>query len=514
MNLTNIIGIFLGLIVFFLGVIAFVRYKKVLSDNKYKNADQEVNNILNEANLNAEKIKTKAVKESQDIISKSRASFENEMNSKRNNLNQIEEKLIQKEKYIDQKDLKISQKEDELSQELERIKDIKKKQENVVNELIEKLEKTAGFSKEEAKDILLKNVEREIKDKAGKMIKDIEDEAKKVANKKAKEIVVNAIQKTAIDSVSNNTTSTVELPDDEMKGRIIGKEGRNIRVFESLTGVDVIIDDTPNAVTLSCFNPIRRQIATLTLQKLVDDGRIHPTKIEEAIEKSTKEVDELILEKGEWAAQKVNLKFSNEIVKLLGRLHFRTSYGQNQLLHAIESAVIAKNIAQQLNVDVALATRGALIHDIGKALDFEIGGSHDDIGKEVCERNGESKELINCIMAHHEDEEPETIEAVIVMMADAISSARPGARRESVDTYLKRLEKLELIANSFEGVEKAYAIQAGREIRVIVKPELVNDDSAHKLAFDIAKQIEEDMDYPGEIKVSIIRETRATEFAR
>jgi ribonuclease Y len=346
------------------------------------------------------------------------------------------------------------------------------------------------------------------------MIKDMEEQARKIANRRAKEIVTDAIQRTAIDHVSAATTAIVQLTDDEMKGRIIGREGRNIRAFESATGVDVIIDDTPGAVVLSSFDPIRREVAKISLESLVADGRIHPTRVEEAVERAQKQLQEIIREKGEAAADEVGLKFHPKIIELLGKLAYRTSYGQNILAHSLEAAHIAGIMAQELGVNVALAKRGSMLHDIGKAIDFEQQGTHVHLGEEICRKYGESDELINCINAHHEEEEPDTIEAVIVMMADAISSARPGARRESVDAYIKRLEKLETLAGSFEGVEKAYAIQAGREIRVMVKPEEVDDPGAHKLAFDIAKKIESEVDYPGEVKVSVIRQTRAVGVAK
>ncbi|NBV84048.1 ribonuclease Y, partial [bacterium] len=441
-------------------------------------------------------------------------SLDEEIKSRRQSVSQIENRVMQKEKHLDQRDQRISEKEEQLNQEIEKAKSLKKKQEALMESLSEKLEQAAGFSSEEAKQILLSNVEREVRQRAGRMIKDIEDQARKIANRRAKEIVTDAIQRTAIDHVTSATTSVVQLPDDELKGRIIGREGRNIRAFEAITGVDVIIDDTPGAVILSSFDPIRREIARLALQKLTSDGRIQPAKIEDAVEKSKKEIQEIIREKGERAADEIGLQFHPKIIELLGKLHYRTSYGQNILAHTLEAAHIAGIMAEELKVNVSLAKRGAMLHDIGKAIDFETGGSHDDLGKEICEKYGESDEVINCIMAHHEDEDPDTIEAILVKMADAISAVRPGARRESVETYIKRLEKLEALAYSFDGVDKAYAIQAGREIRVVVKPDEVDDPSMQKLAFDMAKKIEADLDYPGEVKVSVIRETRAASVAR
>jgi len=489
-----------------------VQKKTVISTKK--EAEKQAQSVLAEANRQVQSILAKAQHDAQDIISKSRQSIEDEGRVRRQGIAEIENRLMQKEKHLDTRDGRITEKEDFLNKELEKYKVLKKKEETVIDELLVTLEKTAGISVEDARQIILANVEKDVRQKAGKMIKDIEEQAKRIANRRAKEIVTDAIQRTAIDHVVIATTSTVQLPDDEMKGRIIGREGRNIRAFEAITGVDVIIDDTPGAVVLSSFDPLRREVAKLTLQKLVMDGRIHPAKIEEAVAKSKKELQEIIREKGEQAAEEVNLQFHPKIIEYLGKLHYRTSYGQNILAHSLEAAHVAGIMAAELGVNVQLAKRGALLHDIGKALDFEQEGTHTDLGKEICEKYGESPEVINCIMAHHEDEEPDTIEAILVMMGDAISSARPGARRESVETYVKRLEKLEALAMGFAGVEKAYAIQAGREVRVMVRPEEIDDPAAHKLAFDMAKKIENELDYPGEVKVSIIRETRAVGVAR
>ena len=421
---------------------------------------------------------------------------------------------MQKEQHLDTRESHLQEKETGLASDVEKNRHLKKGYEEQLKELIVMLEKVAQLSVEEARNYLLTNVEKDIRQRAGLMIKQVEEQAKKIANRKAKEIVTDAIQRTAMDYVVPATTSLVHLPDDDMKGRIIGREGRNIRAFEAITGVDVIIDDTPGAVILSCFNPIRREIAKIALQKLIVDGRIHPTRVEEVVEKSKKELDEIIRERGEKAAEELGLQFHPKIIELLGKLYYRTSYGQNILGHVVETAKLAAVMAAELQVNVNLAKRGGVLHDIGKALDFEQEGTHSHIGEEICKKYGESNEVINCIMAHHEDEDPETIEAVLVTIADAISSARPGARRESLETYVKRLEKLEVIANSFEGVEKAFAIQAGREIRVIVKPDTVDDPGTYKLAMDMAKRIEQDMEYPGEVKVSVIRETRAVGIAR
>ena len=510
----NLLYITIGLALLLGLAIVYIVYARFSTENKLKKAEFVAQETLKRTSKEAQDVITKANREAQSIIDKSRTSIENELKERRNSIKDIENRAYEKEKHIAQKETQLNEKEAQISHEQERIKQLKKKQEDLIKDLSSKLEQTAGFTQEEAKSILLSNVERESKQDAGKIIKTMEEQARKIGSQKAKEIVTNAIQRTAVDFVSQATTSNFQLPDDEMKGRIIGKEGRNIRAFESQTGVDVIIDDTPGTITISCFNPIRREIAKLGLQHLVDDGRIHPTRIEEAIEKAEKELEGTIREHGEQAIEKLGIEVHSDMIPYLGRLFYRTSYGQNQLHHAIESAIIAGHMADALGVNAQLAKRGALLHDIGKSIDFEMEGSHDDLGKELCLKYGESDEVINCIMAHHEDEEPDTIEAVLVMIADAISSSRPGARRESMDTYIKRLQKLESIASDFEGVEKAFAIQAGREIRVLVQPDEINDDGVHKLASDIAKKVEDNVDYPGEVKVSIIRETRAVGLAK
>lgn len=495
-----------------IGVLYITRKKSLVSH--LQKIEEETTTRIESTQKEVQRILAKTHADAQDILSKSRLAAEDEVKAKRQSVTQIEQRVMQKEKHLDSRESRLTEKEDLLNQEIEKTKQYKRKQETLVTELSEKLEQVAGFSSEEAKKVLLANVEREVRQRAGKMIKDIEEQTKKIANRRAKEIVTDAIQRTAVDHVMPATTAVVQLQDDDMKGRIIGREGRNIRAFEFMTGVDVIIDDTPGAVILSCFDPIRREVARLSLEKLVSDGRIHPARIEEMVEKSRKELQDIIRERGERAADEIGLQFHPKIIELLGKLHYRTSYGQNILAHSLEAAHMAGIMAAELKVNVSLAKRGAMLHDIGKALDFEQEGSHDDLGKEVCVKYGESDEVINCIMAHHEGEEADTIEAVLVMMADAISAVRPGARRESMETYIKRLEKLEALAYSFEGVEKAYAIQAGREIRVIVRPDEVDDPSMHKLALDMAKKIETEMDYPGEVKVSLIRETRATGVAK
>jgi ribonuclease Y len=489
-------------------------YRRLALDNKIKQAEREAQKVIDQANRSSQSIQAKAQKDAQDIIDRLRKSTEEELKQRRQAVDQTEGRLNQREKHLDNRENHITQKENQISAEIDRLKELQKKEDEVLLDLVDKLERVAGITAEDAKNILIQTVEKQTRQQAGKIIKNIQDQATKIANRKAKEIVTNAIQRTAIDYVADATTSVVHLPDDELKGRIIGREGRNIRVFEAITGVDVIIDDTPGAVVLSCFNPIRREIAKIALEKLITDGRIHPTRVEEMVERADAEVQEIIIERGEKAADTVVLQFHPKIIELLGKLHYRTSYGQNMLQHAIECATIAGVMAEELGVNVNLAKRAAMLHDIGKALDFEHGGSHTHLGRDVCKKYGEHEVVVNAIMAHHEEEEPDTIEAILACVADSISSARPGARRESLESYIKRLEKLENVAKSFEGIDKAYAIQAGREIRVMVKPEIVDDPSAYKLALDIAAKIEADLEYPGEIKVSIIRETRATGIAK
>ena len=496
------------------GILAFILLRKGLIDRSIRNTQLDISSLLDNANKQAAEIVKNAHGESQRILAKVRNEGEEEIKTRRQSVAQIEARLMQKEKHLDGKESSLIDKENRLETEFEKVKLLKQKEERLTEELSTKLETLAGLSKVEAEELLMKNVERDSRQRAGKLIREMEEQTKKVANRRAREIITDAIQRTAVDHVATATTTVVKLPDDDMKGRIIGREGRNIRAFEAATGVDLIIDDTPGVVILSAFDPIRREIARLSLLKLLEDGRIHPSRIEEIVEKARADLKDTLIELGEKAADQVGLQFHPKIIEYLGKLNFRTSYGQNILAHSVEAAHVAGIMASELGVNVGLAKRGTLLHDIGKAVDFEREGSHTHLGKEICEKYGESPEIINCIMAHHEEEEPQTIEAILVKIADAISSSRPGARQESVDNYIKRLEKLEALALSFSGVEKAFAIQAGREIRVIVKPDEINDDSARKLAFDMAKKIEGELDYPGEIKVSIIRETRATGVAR
>ena len=503
-----VVGLAIGI-----GAGYFVR--KNISEAKIGEADSLAKNIIDQANKDAETMKKEKLLEAKEEIHKFRSDAEKENRERRSELQKYERRVIQKEESLDRKQQSIESKESNLNQKLRAVDEKQKEVEAIKVKQLEKLEDISGITSEKAKDIILSNAEKEVRHEMSIMIKEIETQAKEDAEKKSREIIGYAIQKCAADHVAETTVTVVNLPNDEMKGRIIGREGRNIRTLETLTGIDLIIDDTPEAVILSGFDPIRREIARIALEKLISDGRIHPARIEEMVEKAKKEVENIIKEYGEQAIFETGIhSLHPELVKLLGRLNYRTSYGQNVLKHSIEVAHIAGIMAAEIGADIKLAKRAGLLHDIGKAVDHEMEGTHVEIGMDLLRRYKESKEVIHAMSTHHGDYEPQSVEAVLVTAADAISAARPGARRETLEAYIKRLEKLEEIANSYEGVEKSYAIQAGREIRIMVKPESVNDEELHLLARKMTKQIEDELEYPGQIKVSIIRETRAIEYAK
>ena len=497
-------------------------YRKIVSEKEISSAEEEGKRIINEAikaaeakRAEAESRKKEAILEAKEEILKNRSEYEKEEKSRRADLQRQENRLQQKEESIDRKTDAIEKKEEALAQkhaqidkEYEEVKVIKRSQ-------TEMLERISGFTAEEAKNYLIQQVESEVTHETALKIKEVESRMKEESDQRAREIVAQAIQRCAADQVAEMTVSVVPLPNDEMKGRIIGREGRNIRTIETLTGVDLIIDDTPEAITVSCFEPVRREIARLALEKLIADGRIHPTHIEEMVEKARREVDATIKSEGERAVFETGVRSVHpELVKMLGRLHYRTSYGQNVLQHSIEVAHIAGMMAAELGADVQAAKRAGLLHDLGKSVDHELEGTHVALGVEFARKYKEKEDIIHAIEAHHNDAEPRTVVACLVQAADAISAARPGARRENLENYIKRLEQLETIASSFNGVDKAYAIQAGREVRVMVKPEVVSEDQMVILARALAKKIEEEMEYPGQIKVHILRETTAIEYAK
>ncbi|MDS0524872.1 ribonuclease Y [Clostridium sp. SHJSY1] len=503
--------------IFVLFILGFISYKSIqtASRKKIESLENEANEVLVVAKREAEAAKKESILEAKEEVHKLRTDLDRDSRERRNELQRLERRLIQREELLDKKSDTLQKKDDALNERVIEIDNM----EIEIRELGEKrraeLERISGLSSEEAKQILLDEIKKEITHEAALMIKEIEGRAKEEADKKAREIVTTAIQRCAADHVSETTVQVVALPNDEMKGRIIGREGRNIRTLETLTGVDLIIDDTPEAVILSSFDPIRREVARMALEKLIVDGRIHPARIEEMVEKSQKDVENDIKEEGEQAALETSVHgLHPEIIRLLGKLKYRTSYGQNVLKHSIEVSYLAGLMASELGLDVTLARRAGLLHDIGKAVDQEQEGPHALIGGDLAKRYHESSVVVNAIAAHHGDVEMESLEAILVQAADAISAARPGARRETLEAYIKRLEKLEEIANSYEGVEKSYAIQAGREIRIIVKPDHVDDSGAIELARNIVKSVEEQLEYPGQIKINVIRETRAVDFAK
>ncbi|MBQ1288798.1 MAG: ribonuclease Y [Erysipelotrichaceae bacterium] len=498
-----------------IGLLVGYILRKSIGEKTIGNAEAKAANILLDAEKNAENIKKELILEAKEESQRERNELEREIRERRNEISKAERRLNQKEDSIDRKLENIEKKEESITNKEKNISNKQHEIENIVKKQLQELEKISGYTVEQAREIMLQKVEVEARSDAAMLYKEIESKAKEEADKKAKEIITGAIQRCAADHVAESTVSVVPLPNDEMKGRIIGREGRNIRAIENATGIDLIIDDTPEAVILSGFDPVRREIARIALEKLIVDGRIHPARIEEMVEKAEREVNAIIKEEGEQATFDVGIhNLHPELVKLLGRLKYRTSYGQNVLKHSIEVAHLAGLMAGELGLDVTLAKRAGLLHDIGKALDHEREGTHVDIGMEVLKKYKESPAVINGMAAHHGDYEPKSVEAVLIAAADALSAARPGARRETLESYIKRLQKLEEIANTTTGVDSSYAIQAGREIRIIAKPDEVGDDAIALLARDISKKIESELEYPGQIKVNVVRETRAVDYAK
>ena len=510
-----LIKFIIGLIALVVGALIGYIYRKNVGEKAIGSAEQKARNLILDAENKSETMKKETILEAKEEAHRLRSEAERDARERRAEIQRSERRLIQKEESLDRKIENIEKKEESITKKEQILIDKQKELDGFLARQMEELERISGYTVEEAKAILLANTEKEVRHEASIMIKEIETKAKEEADKKAKYIITGAIQRCAADHVAESTVSVVNLPNDEMKGRIIGREGRNIRTIETLTGVDLIIDDTPEAVILSGFDPVRREIARIALEKLIVDGRIHPARIEEMVEKAEKEVNATIKEEGEQATFEVGIhNLHPELVKLLGRLRFRTSYGQNVLKHSVEVAHLAGLMAGELGLDVKLAKRAGLLHDIGKALDHEVEGTHVDIGIDVLRRYKESEAVINGMAAHHGDYEAKSMEAVLIAAADALSAARPGARRETLDAYIKRLEKLEEIANTTPGVEKSFAIQAGREIRIIAKPDDVNDEEIVFLAREISKKIEAELEYPGQIKVNVVRETRAIDYAK
>ena len=512
----------IGVIFFLIGIIALafgllVGYilRKAVGEKAIGSAEQKAKNLILDAENRSETIKKEITIEAKEEAHRMRSEVEREVRERRAEIQRAEKRLIQKEESLDRKIENIEKKEESIVDKEQKIVEKQKDLDGFIEKQQEELERISGYSVEEAKSILLANTEKEIRYEASVLIKEIESKAKEEADKKAREIITGAIQRCAADHVAESTVSVVPLPNDEMKGRIIGREGRNIRAIETMTGVDLIIDDTPEAVILSGFDPVRREIARLSLEKLIVDGRIHPARIEEMVEKAEKEVNAIIKEEGEQATFEIGIhNLHPELIKLLGRLKYRTSYGQNVLKHSVEVAHLAGLMAGELGLDVKLSKRAGLLHDIGKSLDHEVEGTHVDIGIDVLRKYKESDAVINAMAAHHGDYEAKSMEAILIAAADALSAARPGARRETLETYIKRLQKLEEIANTTPGVDKSFAIQAGREIRIIAKPDEINDEEIVFLAREISKKIESELEYPGQIKVNVIRETRAIDYAK
>ena len=511
----NIIIVAAVLISLVIGILVGVVIRKKIAESKINGAEEEAKKLVELAKIEADNLKKEEIFKAKEEIMNARNELDKEIKERRGEIQKQESRIIQKEENLERRSDNFEKKEKDLEREEQNLNERKQDVENLYTEQMKVLQDIAKLTQEEAKDQLLKSVEQDITSEKAALIRDLTQKAKDEALKNGREIVAYAIQKCAADHSAETTVSIVPLPSDDVKGRIIGREGRNIRALETLTGIDLIIDDTPEAVILSGFDPLRREIARIALEKLIDDGRIHPAKIEEMVEKAKQELAETIRSEGERAALESGVIGLNpELIKLLGKLKYRTSYGQNVLNHSIEVSNLARIMAEELGLDAKLARRAGLLHDIGKALDHDMEGTHVEIGVEILKKFKENPLVINAVEAHHGDVEPQTLEAVLVQAADAISASRPGARRETLEAYIKRLENLESIADSFDGVEKSFAIQAGREVRIIVKPEKITDDQMTLLARDVSKRIEEEMDYPGQIKVNIIRETRVVDYAK
>ncbi len=512
---TIIVAVVVGLVCLGAGFVIGMVYRKKVAEREIGSAEMEATRLINEAIRSGENRKKEMLLEAKDEIHKSRTEHDKEVKERRAELTKQERRLEQKEATLDKKTEAFERKEEELAKKLQKVTETQAQADEIKAQQLSTLEKISELTQEQAKAYLLKSVEDEVRHEAAMKIKEIEQQLKDEAEEKGREIIATAIQRCAADHAAETTVSVVTLPNDEMKGRIIGREGRNIRTLETITGVDLIIDDTPEAITVSSFDPVRREIARLALEKLIVDGRIHPTRIEDMVEKARREVEHTIKEEGERACYETRVHNLNpELVKILGRQKYRTSYGQNVLNHSIEVSHIAGLMAAELGVDVAMAKRAGLLHDLGKSIDHEVEGSHVQLGADLAKKYKENPTIVNAIEAHHGDVEPQTVIAVLVQAADAVSAARPGARRENVENYIRRLQKLEELTGTYPGVEKAYAIQAGREVRIMVKPEVVTEDNMILLARDIAKKIEAELEYPGQIKINVIRETKAVEYAK
>ena len=513
MNSLIIIATFL--ISLAIGIVVGMTIRKKIAESKIESAEQEAKRVVDLAKVEAENMKKEEIFKAKEEIMNSRKELDQEIKERRSEVQKQESRMIQKEENLDRRSENLEKKERDLDKEYQSLENQKEEVNKVYEKQVEELQKIASLSKDEAREYLLNEMDKEITTEKAKLIRELNQKAKEDANKNAKEIISYAVQKCAADHTSETTVSIVSLPSDEMKGRIIGREGRNIKALETLTGIDLIIDDTPEAVILSGFDPLRREVARIALEKLIDDGRIHPAKIEEMVEKAKEELNTIIKEEGERAALEPGVNnLHPDIIRLLGKLKYRTSYGQNVLSHSIEVSNLARIMAEELGLDAKRARRAGLLHDIGKALDHDMEGTHVQIGVDILKKYKENPLIINAVEAHHGDVEPQTLEAVLVQAADAISASRPGARRETLEAYIKRLENLESIADSFDGVEKSFAIQAGREVRIIVKPDRITDDQMTVLARDVSKRIEDEMDYPGQIKVNIIREKRVVDYAK